>query len=83
MNSASPSADSLHISLNVILEIVPPVLCRQIRIREQNLPYAIGVLHRDRLALSGLTCVVIEFGEPQDVAGDLDEIGLSVLDRNR
>jgi hypothetical protein len=62
---------------------VPPALRRQIGIREQNLTDAVGVFYRDRLALSGLARVVVKFGEPQDVAGYLDEIGLSVPDSDR
>jgi len=70
-------------SLYVILEVVTPVFRWQIRIRKEDLAYPVRVLHCYRLALSGLTGIVVELSEAQDVPGDFKEIGLSVLDRNR
>jgi hypothetical protein len=60
-----------------------PAFGWQVRIREQNLAYTIRVFHRDGLAFPGSTCVVVKFGESQDVARYLHEIGISVLDRDR
>jgi len=62
---------------------VTPVFRWQIRIRKEDLAYPVRVLHCYRLALSGLTGIVVELSEAQDVPGDFKEIGLSVLDRNR
>ena len=53
---------------NVELEVVPPTISRQLRIAEQDLPHPIRVLHRDRLALSQLTRIVVHLRKRQYVS---------------
>src|SRR5947208_577561 len=59
-----------------------PMRARHFRVRKKNLSNTIRILDGDRLALAKPTGVVIQFGQPQNIRGHLDQICVAILNGN-